>query len=290
FLLTLAIVDDIGAIVVIAIVYTTSISLAWLGMAAGLLVLILILRKFRVWYLPVYVILGSGVWFATHESGVHATIAGVVLGLLAPASALLKERAFEHVEDILTGEVADPVAVRNATWKIRESVPITARLTGLISPWTSFLVIPLFALANAGIVLNGDALGGALGSRVTLGVVLGLVVGKPLGVYVFSRVALRAGWARLPEGMTNRHLLGAGAVAGIGFTVALFIADLAFVSAEVQETAVIGVLAASILATILGWFILRSVPVPTSEVPFDPSPRVDPEPLGGGAERDSVTV
>ena len=261
FLLTLAIVDDIGAILVIAIFYTASLSFVWLAVAVGLLGLIMVLRRFRVWYIPVYAIIGIGVWFAMHESGVHATIAGVVLGLLTPAAPLLKARAFESVEDVLSGDTADPVALRNANWRIRESQPVTARLTALLSPWTSFFVIPLFALANAGVVLSGEALSSAVSSSVTWGVIVGLVIGKPVGIYLFSSVAIAAGWARLPEGLTGRHLLGAGAVAGIGFTVALFIADLAFTS-EVAEQAVMGILAASLASTLIGWLILRSGGVP----------------------------
>ncbi|MCP3988976.1 MAG: Na+/H+ antiporter NhaA [Actinomycetia bacterium] len=259
FLLTLAIVDDIGAIVVIAVFYTSDLDFFWLGVAAGLVAVVVILTRFRVWYSPIYAIIGTGVWFATHESGVHATIAGVLLGLLTPAAPLLAIRAFEQVEDILSGETADPVSLRNANWRIRESQPVTARLTNLMSPWTSFFVIPLFALSNAGVKLTGDALGGALTSTVTWGIIAGLVVGKPIGIYVFSMVAIRAGWARLPAGLGSNHLLGAGAVAGIGFTVALFIANLAFVSDEVIEQAVIGILAASLVATLVGWVVLRSV-------------------------------
>ncbi|MGF1595556.1 MAG: Na+/H+ antiporter NhaA [Acidimicrobiales bacterium] len=259
FLLTLAIVDDIGAILVIAIFYTTAISFGWLAIAGGLIVVIVALRPLRVWYQPVYVLLGTGVWFAMHESGVHATIAGVVLGLLAPARPLLGQRAFEHVEDILAGDTADPAAVRDASFRIREMVPVTGRLTALLSPWTSFLIIPTFALANAGVQLSGDAASGALTSRVTWGVVVGLVIGKPVGIYLFSTAAIRANVATLPEGLRPAHLLGAGAVAGIGFTVALFISTLAFDDPRFTEESIIGILMASVLATFLGWFVLRSI-------------------------------
>jgi NhaA family Na+:H+ antiporter len=258
FLLTLAIVDDIGAILVIAIFYSSGLNYGWLAVAAALLVVIIALRRFRVWYIPVYVLLGIGVWFATHESGVHATIAGVALGLLTPAAPLLGGRAFERVEDILSGDTADPAAVRDASWRMRESVPVTGRLITLLSPWTSFLVIPLFALANAGVELSGEAIGDALGSRVTLGVVLGLVIGKPLGVYLFSLAAVRTNIGTMPAGLNQRHLLGGGAVAGIGFTVALFVATLAFNRPEVVEEAIIGILAASVGATLLGWVILST--------------------------------
>lgn len=258
FLLTLAIVDDIGAIIVIAIFYTSSISLGWLAAAFGLTLVIVALRPLRVWYQPVYVLLGSAVWFATHESGVHATIAGVALGLLAPAKPLLGNRAFESVEDVLAGETADPVTLRDANFKIRESVPVTARLTTLLSPWTSFLVIPIFALSNAGVKLSGEAVSAAASSTVTWGIIVGLVVGKPLGIYFFSSFAIQSKIAVLPAGLRRVHLLGAGAVAGIGFTVALFIATLAFEDPQVSEQAVMGILVASVLATIVGGLILRS--------------------------------
>ncbi|MDH3679167.1 MAG: Na+/H+ antiporter NhaA [Acidimicrobiia bacterium] len=259
FLLTLAIVDDIGAILVIAIFYTTSIQFGWLALAGGLTVLIVALRPLRVWYQPVYVLLGVIVWFATHESGVHATIAGVMLGLLAPAKPLLGQRVFESVEDVLSGDIADPVVLRDASFRLRETVPVTARLTNLLSPWTSFVIVPLFALANAGVRLSGDAVSGALTSTVTLGIVVGLVIGKPVGIYLFSVLALQARVAMLPDGLRRTHLLGAGAVAGIGFTVALFIASLAFDDPVLAEEAVIGILVASVAATVLGWLILRSV-------------------------------
>jgi NhaA family Na+:H+ antiporter len=258
FLLTLAIVDDIGAIVVIAIFYSETPSAGWLAVAAGLIGLILVLRRFRVWYIPVYAMIGLGVWFATHESGIHATIAGVTLGLITPARPLLGHRAFERVQDIISGETADPAAMRDAGFQIRESVPVTGRLIALLSPWTSFVIIPVFALANAGVKLTGDAVSAAAGSVVTWGVMAGLVFGKPIGVYLFSRIAIRAGLASLPDGLRPVHLLGGGAVAGIGFTVALFIANLAFTDPANAEEAVMGILAASVLATGLGWLILRA--------------------------------
>jgi NhaA family Na+:H+ antiporter len=266
FLLTLAIVDDIGAILVIAIFYTTSINFAWLGLAFAVTLLIIALRPLRVWYQPVYVILGSVVWFATHESGVHATIAGVLLGLLAPARPLLGPRTFESVEDVLSGETADPARLRDVSFKLRELVPVTTRLTNLLSPWTSFVIVPIFALANAGVPLSREALQGALSSTLTLGIIVGLVVGKPVGIYLFSVAALRLRVAQLPPSLRPIHLLGAGAVAGIGFTVALFIASLAFDDRKLIDEAVIGILIASVAATFVGWLILRSV---DDETPVD---------------------
>ncbi|MGI9617002.1 MAG: Na+/H+ antiporter NhaA [Acidimicrobiales bacterium] len=269
FLLTLAIVDDIGAILVIAIFYTTSISFAWLGLAVAVTVLIVALRPLRVWYQPVYVLLGSIVWFATHESGVHATIAGVTLGLLAPARPLLGQRSFETVEDVLSGDTADPARLRDMSFKLREAVPVTTRLTNLLSPWTSFVVVPLFALANAGVLLSRDAISGALSSTVTLGIIVGLVIGKPVGIYLFAMLAIRLKVAQLPSVLRPIHLLGAGAVAGIGFTVALFIASLAFDDRSLADEAVIGILVASLAATFAGWLILRTA--------GDDSPAEEPE-------------
>lgn len=271
FVLTLAIVDDIGAIVVIALFYTTDLRFDWLAVAAAGLVLVVVMQRARVWYTPIYVVLGAGVWFATFESGVHATIAGVVLGLLAPATPLLGERRLEFVEDIMSGSSADPVEARNAKWHLRERVPVTSRMITLLAPWTSFVIVPVFALANAGIPLSGDIVGDALGSTVTWGIVVGLVVGKPLGILVATSVAVRLGVATLPAEVTSRHVLGAGAVAGIGFTVALFISGLAFEGAGLADQAVIGVLIASVLATLVGFAILAGAsnprPVPTSDEP-----------------------
>ena len=264
FLLTLAIVDDIGAILVIAVFYTQNLRFDWLALALAGLILVMLLKRFTVWYLPVYVVIGIVIWYATLESGVHATIAGVALGLLTPARPLLRARTFESVEDILSGDTAvDPAAARDTNWRIKESVAVTNRLTGMVSPWSSFLIIPVFALANAGIKLTGESISAAVSSRATLGIVVGLVIGKPLGVYLFSRLALAADVASLPEGINHRHILGGGAVAGIGFTVALFISKLAFREADGSpsaflEEAILGVLIASLLSALLGWFLLRS--------------------------------
>lgn len=264
FLLTLAIVDDIGAIVVIAVFYSGSLSAAWLALAAGLVIAVGLLTRYRVWYTPIYAVIGIVVWYATFKSGVHATIAGVVLGLMAPARPLLKDRAFEGIEDILSGDGVDPNRARDAHWQMKERVAVTTRLTQILSPWTGFVIVPIFALANAGIPLSGDAFSSALTSRVTLGVVLGLVLGKTIGVSLFSFLAVRFNVASLPRGVTFSHLLGGGAVAGIGFTVALFIARLAFAgegdaehAAALADEAIMGVLAASILATLLGFVLLR---------------------------------
>ncbi len=264
FLLTLAIVDDIGAILVIAIFYTKERSMGWLALAVLGLILVALMKRWRIWYTPLYVLLGTGIWFATFESGVHATIAGVALGLLAPAKPLIGERAFENVEDIVSGDVVNPIQARNAQFEVRERVSVCGRLIALISPWTSFFVVPVFALANAGIKITGDSISNAAGSAVAWGIILGLVIGKPLGIFLFAAAADRSRYAELPVGVSLQHVLGAGAVAGIGFTVALFINRLAFEDVAIRDEAVLGILVASLLASLAGWALLRKAGPATS--------------------------
>ncbi len=222
FLLTLAIADDIGAIVVIAAFYSAGLSWSWLGAAAGGLAAVAGLRRLGVGWAPVYALLGAAVWFATYESGVHATIAGVALGLLTPA--------------------------RSGAGK----VPPAERLENALHPWTSFAVVPLFALANAGVPLGAGALRDAVTSSVGAGIILGLVVGKALGVTAASWVAVRSGLGRLPDGVSWLQLLAVAALAGIGFTVSLFIAGLAFDDPAVTNSATLAILIASVLAALVG--------------------------------------
>lgn len=262
FLLTLAIADDIGAILVIAAFYSSGLSFLWLAGAFASFGLIFVLQRSRVWYMPVYVIIGVFSWYAMLQSGVHATIAGVILGLLTPATPLLGVRRFEAIEDFLSGDSATPAEVNDANWKLRETVSVCSRLLRVLSPWTGFIIVPLFALANAGVEISGSALGDAATSPVALGVFMGLVVGKPLGVALFTLGATRLGLGTLPRGVTPRHIVGGGAVAGIGFTVALFVGGLAFSdNAVYADEATMGILAASFVATIVGWLILRGAPV-----------------------------
>lgn len=256
FVLMLAIVDDIGAILVIALFYTESVSLPWLGGAVAGLVVIGTLRRMRAWYTPLYLVIGVAVWYATLRSGVHATIAGVAIGVLTPVRPLLGPRRLEAVEDLVSGDRADPLELRDLTWRIRESMSVASRLIALLSPWTVFIIVPAFALANAGIPLSGQVLSDAASSPVSLGVAAGLVLGKPAGVVAATWLAKTTGIARLPGGITMRHITGTGFVAGIGFTVALFISGLAFTDAATADAAVIGVLAASVLAAVIGAVVL----------------------------------
>jgi Na+:H+ antiporter, NhaA family len=261
-LLTLAIVDDIGAILVIALFYSSGVD-PQASLWAGVLVVAVIgLRSMRVWWIPAYLIVGSGLWLATLASGVHATVAGVALGLLAPAHALdpgafhRLTRRFHRSEN-----GPSPHDARLARLRVNESLPVTERLEHLLHPWSSFVIVPLFALANAGISLSEDALRDALGSPVTWGVVLGLVAGKLLGILGSGWLAHRTGLATLPAGVSWWQWAGVAAVAGIGFTVSLFVASLAFDDPSLLDQAKVGIVMASIVASLLGALLLR-IPKP----------------------------
>ena len=246
FLLTLAIVDDIGAIAVIAIFYAGDLDFRWLALAAGLLVLIRALTVLKVWAVEVYVVIGLVVWFATLESGVHATIAGVALGLLAPAKPLLDRVQAQDVVDHLPDNPSVE-QVHQASFLVQESVPMTERLESVLHPFTAFLIVPVFAFANAGVKLSGETVSDAAGSPITWGVILGLVVGKPAGVTLFTWLAMRLGF-ELPEGLNWPQFVGAGFAAGIGFTVSILISGLAFDDGGVTDLAKIGILVASVAA------------------------------------------
>jgi len=256
-LLSLAIVDDVGAIVVIAAFYSDGIDARWLAGAAAGLVAVALLRRARVRYIPVYVVVGAVTWLATFSSGVHATIAGVALGLLAPARAFLPEVDAERIASTLSlDQHVTASEVRDISFRLRESVPVTERLQSLLHPWTSYVVVPLFALANAGVTVSADALGDAAGSAVTVGVVLGLIVGKLVGVAGAVALVVRLGIGRLPASVTTRHLVGMSGLAGIGFTVSLFVTGLAFDDPAITDQAKIGVLVASVGAAVVGSAIL----------------------------------
>lgn len=267
FLLSLAVADDIGAIVVIALFYTSDLNPVAILIAGGLLGVIVLLRAVRVIWIPLYVLVGAGVWLATFESGVHATIAGVALGLMTPVHPLRDPQeegsgSMEPDSDRVAAG-AGPISPQRArTWRLRtqERVAVGEYLEHLLHPWTSFVVIPIFALANAGVSLSGEAIGDAVSSPVTLGVLLGLVVGKIVGVTLFAYAAQRLGFAEVPEGVTRSQFLGVAAIAGIGFTVSLFITELAFDEASIIDEAKVGILVASILAAAIGALILRVGP------------------------------
>lgn len=270
FLLALAIVDDLGAIVVIAVFYTESISVEPLAWGGLVLLVILGLRAWGIRSTDVYVALGILFWIAVYQSGIHATIAGVVLAFLTPAAPLYARREFERHAPALIERYeaackigdheAEAAAIRELERLSRDTVSPLERLEHTLHPWVSFLIVPIFALANAGVVVNGDSVSAAFESSATAGVFFGLVLGKPIGILVFSYIAVRLGLASMPANAGVVHFAGVGLIAGIGFTVSLFITGLAFDSAAIQEEAKMGVLAASTVAGVIGFVYLWLAP------------------------------
>jgi NhaA family Na+:H+ antiporter len=255
FLLGLAVVDDIGAIVVIAIFYSEGVSFAWLGVAVAALVVLLAARYVGVSAIGAYVAIGGAMWFALHEAGVHPTLAGVVCGLLTP----VRPRVIADLVDV--EELTDLSSVEHAraTMQIaRDSLSTVEWLEHHLHPWTSYLIVPVFALANAGIEVSSDSLRSAFSSPIMWGVLIGLLVGKPLGVMLAVRLAMRSGAADAPEGTTGRQVFGAGQAAGIGFTVAIFIAELAFKDPDQQSDAKMAILVASLISGLLAFAVLRT--------------------------------
>ena len=195
------------------------------------------------------------IWYATLESGVHATLAGVALGLLTPARPLLGKRDAQQIVDALPSD-ANVAEVRHASFLAQESVPLTERLEELLHPFTAFMIVPIFALANAGIVLSGDTISDAAASNVTLGIIVGLVIGKPLGIGLFTWAATRFGF-ELPDGVNWPQFIGMGLAAGIGFTVSIFVGSLAFEDPVITDLAKIGILVASFVAAVGALLLLR---------------------------------
>jgi Na+/H+ antiporter NhaA len=282
FLLTLAIIDDLGAITIIAVFYTDDLDLTALAIAAILLVVFALVREVRVWRGPAYFLAGAALWVAMHESGVHPTIAGVILGTMTAAFVPQRgavERAARTGRSFR--QAPSPEAARTATIDISAAVSPNERLQAALHPWTSYVIVPLFALANAGVELSGDALSDAATSSLTIAIVAGLVVGKLVGITGASLLGVRLGLGRLPRGVGTGQLVGGAALAGIGFTVALFITDLAFEEGPVQDEAKVGVLVASALAAGLGALLFRFAgrrgDGTTAARPFALDPPVDPE-------------
>jgi NhaA family Na+:H+ antiporter len=253
FLLALAIVDDIGAIAVIAIFYSGRIDADSLLIAVGLVLVLVLVRLAGVRSTLIPLALGVGLWLALEESGVHATIAGVILGLLAPTRPHIQR---ELVDADVLADISSARAARETASLARQSVSVVEWLEHVLHPWTSFVIVPLFALANAGITLSATAISDAATSRVAIGVLLGLVVGKLVGISAFTWMAVRLNVGALPEGATGRSIAGIAAVAGIGFTVSIFVTDLAFDDPAIQNEAKVAILAAAVLAGGLGALVL----------------------------------
>lgn len=265
FLLALAVVDDIGAIAVIAVFYTEQIDLQAAGIAIALVAAVFGAQRLGVRAISAYVVIGAVLWLAVLESGVHATISGVVLGAMTPWRPKFdirdfREEALPLIELIeARSESHDPEA-ELALGKLEELISETEspleRLEHLIHPWSGYVVLPLFALANAGVALNADAMREAVSSPVTHGVFAGLWLGKPVGIILAAWIAVRLGAATLPVGVSWLQIAGAGVLAGIGFSVSIFITDLAFDGA-IAEQAKVGILAATVLAAAAAFPLLR---------------------------------
>lgn len=291
FLLTLAIVDDIGAISVMALFYSGDLRLAPLA-ASGVLVLVLVgLRWAGIWRLTPYLLTGVALWLAVHASGVHATLAGVVLGLLLPArppEPAVIDRLKVYGRALREQPDAERAAL--ASRAVAATVPANARLQHALHRWTAYGVVPVFGLANAGVSLDAETLREAAASPVTHGVVVALIVGNVVGITVGTAVALRTGWGILPGGVRWSHLMAGATLAGIGFTISLFIAGLAFPDDRLREQATIGILAGSVTAAVLGVVLLRFLgerfPLcsPGTEGPPSLPPRPWVAPTRAGAE------
>jgi NhaA family Na+:H+ antiporter len=258
-LLSLAIADDIGAILVIALRYTAELHGEALLAALGLVVAIVLTTRLGVRSLRVYAVLGFLLWAAFLESGVHATLAGVILGLLTPARTYLGENAFTRLQDwarrVFEGDWENvphrAETIRRLRWAARETISPLEYLEQSLHPWVAFVIMPVFALANAGVPLQL----GAVAAPVSVAVMLGLLIGKPAGILLASWLAVRTGLAKLPEGVHWRAMAGAGCLAGIGFTMALFIAGLALPD-PLLDTAKVGILMGSVLSAALGMVVL----------------------------------
>jgi Na+:H+ antiporter, NhaA family len=274
FLAALAIVDDMGAVLVIALVYTGSLAWGALGMAAVIVLCLVVLNLLHVRRLWPYLILGVALWFFVHESGLHATIAGIVLAFTIPTRSRIDAQVYSRtarrlLDDFDRTETGDLVvltskgqqeavaALESASEAV--SAPLL-RLEYALHGFSAFVVMPLFAFSNAGVELSS-----ASGGRVTVGIILGLVLGKPLGIFGASVLAVRLRLGALPQGVNWRMLFGCACLGGIGFTMSLFIGMLAFQGTPLLDSAKVGILAGSIAAGILGAVILRTARGAVSE-------------------------
>lgn len=278
--LAFAIADDIGGILVIAFFYTDDISWWWLAGAVVVTAVLTTLAALRLDNRVAYGILAVALWLTVFESGVHATIAGVILGVLVRSHAKVDERQFTNeapeligrIETALAAEESRPEEAHEAHGEpdpdrrehalgrlyalVRATEPPVDRLLIMTNPWVSYIVLPAFALANAGIVLSVDKLTNAATDLTALGVLAGLLLGKPVGFLAAAFVALKTNFAESPDALTWRHLIGAGLLAAIGFTVAIFIAELAFDDEQLRSKAKIGILTASVVSAIAGYLFL----------------------------------
>jgi Na+:H+ antiporter, NhaA family len=290
FVLTLAIVDDILTIVVIAIFYRTGVEIPTLLLAAGAGLAMLFLQRIHVRASPIYVALGVGMWVAMQASGVDPALSGVAVGLLTPAVPFQRPRDVSEEAVRVADETVDEPDPPDAdahwwlrlAWLSKEAVSPLARLEHVLLPWTTFVVLPVFALANAGVTLSTESVAAALESPIALGLSVGRVAGKIVGIGLATWFAVRIRAARLPEGTGFLHVLGVAAAAGISFTVSLFVVGLAFSEhAPLVAEAKLGILASALIAGPLGYVLLRAstrsgdaAPVEPAEKPIAEAPLV----------------
>lgn len=271
FVTALAIADDIGAILVIAIFYTSQISFISLAVAGGFMVILIITNLLGIRNLLIYTILGIGLWLAFLMSGVHATVAGVLLAFTIPSSSRINSKEyfeknsdllhkFDKVRDrdvnILTNEERQ-MYIHEIENNSKRILPPLQRFEHGLAPWVSFVIMPLFALANAGVSL-GEGLVKSLLDSVSIGIIAGLFIGKQAGIFLFSWFSIKLGLSTKPDGINWKSLYGGGVLAGIGFTMSLFITNLAFTENELIETAKVGILLASLISAVAGFTILSS--------------------------------
>ncbi len=257
FLLSVAIVDDLLAVSVIAIFFTETIHLTWLAMSVGGFGLIFLMNKMGVRNISVYVLVGTVIWLCTLKSGVHPTIAGVILGLMTPSISLINRKSVRSALESIGSMISrsDRVAIEKGEYALsnqvqftlKESISPLERLETALHPWVAFVIMPLFALANAAVFLDMSSLKEPL----SLAIILGLVLGKPVGILLASSVVIGVGWTKLPNNVNWLTMVGAGLLAGIGFTMSLFIASLAL-EGSLLEIAKGGILVGSGISMVLG--------------------------------------
>jgi Na+/H+ antiporter NhaA len=258
FMLTVVVVDDIVALIVIATVYSGPLRFVPLAVAAALYVAVLVLHSIRVHAGLVYLVLGAAAWVGLLKAGVDPVVIGLALGVLAfayPASRSNLERASERFRAFREQPTAE--LARSASAQLRASTSTNERLQELFHPWTSYAIVPLFALANAGIAINGDFLARGFSSPITLGILFGYVVGKPVGIVGTSWLLTRLSGGRLQPPVGWAAFAGAGTIAGIGFTVSLLVATLAFHAQQLEE-AKLGILSAALCASVITWLLFRA--------------------------------
>jgi len=236
FLLALAVIDDIGAIAIIAFVYSTGVEYSWALIGVFVILWIVLLKKLDSHTMYIYVILGIALWYCLLRSGVHPTLAGVILGLLTPNI----PHQNSQLEDCEDGTVS-----------------VIEWLEKIIHPWSSFVIVPIFAFANTGVEISNESVRSAINSPIAWGIFFGLVLGKPIGILLTSLAAKKFRIGEMPEGAKNIDLVATGSAAGIGFTVAIFIANLAFDDAQTQDLAVFSVIVASVVSGLTSYVIFK---------------------------------